>query len=193
MAGKDYLSEAKEEAAGVIRQIQEETKHYAESEIAYFKSGLNKETQAYYQSELNDLKRKTQSAIASAKLATKRELLAKRSAKTKQLFEELTQKLLDFCASPDYPAYCKKKLLEIGDEDPQAVFYVKKRDLDLFKELLQQNNWKQTVKAAAIEIGGFIYHSDKAGLEIDATLDGALNKERQWFVEHCAFLLEEAL
>lgn len=184
----NFLEEDMKEQSGlIIDQINYEIKAMEEKQIQIFKEGLKKEIESYKERELNDLKKQSATLSSQNKLKIQRELLLQREELVLNLFDEAKSKIQSFTQSKEYPLFLKKHIQEITI--PGGIFYVRKEDLNLMKEILKETGLEGTVEEAVISLGGFRYVHKQQRIEMDNTLDTAVQNQKVWFENHSGLIV----
>ena len=186
---KNFIEDVNEQATLIIDQIHKEMEMYEKDEINIFKASLEKEIDAYYEGELNDLRLKTQTTISQNKLDTKRKLLKLRTDLSKELFDTAEMKLLTFSRSKDYQEYLRAKLAKNAVEYCNGYFEVRFEDVEIFKQLTDELNICNDIRIADIKLGGFTFTSTVDRIQLDETLDSRLLEQEAWFMDHSGFIL----
>ena len=186
---KNFIEDVNEQANLIIEQIHKEMENYEKDEINVFKTSLEKEIDAYYEGELNDLRLKSQTTISQNKLDTKRKLLKLRSDLAQKLFAAAEAKILTFSHSKDYEVYLHKKLQKHALEYCNGYFEVRQEDVEIFKRLSNELNICDDIRVADIRLGGFAFYSMIDKIELDETLDSKLLEQEAWFMDHSGFIL----
>lgn len=183
--------DVKSNASLVRKTVEEETDHLRSDQLTFFKEGLKKETETYLEKELAELRLYAATKSSKDKMDTKKKLLALRTSYTDELFSEVRNDLKEFVKSDDYAEYLRRSLSEV-EVNPSGIFLCREEDIDLLRKILGEKGYTNTVKAEPMEIGGFVYRDEEAGIECSCRLGDRLADQREWFRNHSGFKVKES-
>ena len=175
----------------VRNQVEQETEALRQDQLSFYKEGLKKETDTYLEKELSELRFYAATKSSKDKMDTKKKLLQLRQSLTAQLFDEVSSDLHRFTSSGDYEKWLQKHLEEVHISE-DGVFAAREQDKKLLAKLLAARGLHNKIETAYLEIGGFLYRDDAAGIEYSCTLDDKLKEARDWFRNHSGFRVEES-
>jgi vacuolar-type H+-ATPase subunit E/Vma4 len=175
----------------VRKQVEQETEALRQDQLSFYEEGLKKETDTYLEKELSELRFYAATKSSKDKMDTKKKLLQLRQSLTAKLFDEVSSDLHKFTSSGDYEKWLQKHLDEIKISDT-GVFAAREQDKPLLTKLLSAKGLHNKVETAYLEIGGFLYRDEAAGVEYSCTLDDNLKAAREWFRNHSGFRVEES-
>lgn len=171
----------------IVDQIKSEVAFSFEDEIKLYEAGLKKEVDTYFEKELDDLRIYAATSESSEKFKTKTVLLNKRNEFVFELFEEVKNKLNEFCSSQDYETYLIEKIKSLNISD-SCIFEISKRDEELFKSIFNKLSINNAYIIVDILIGGFKVLNNN--IEYDLSFDSKLNDEKQNFQSFSNFGFE---
>lgn len=114
-----------------------------------------------------------------------------RSDVSEEVFEAVTEKLIDFAASAEYREYLIKRFDEVSKAfvSDDVMCAVKSCDISLVKEICPVSGVK--IKETSDDIiGGFTLKSEKLKLYADCTLKSELEKQKNLFCKISGLVIE---
>lgn len=178
--------EINKQADAEIEHIQKEADEIREREEKKVMDEAKKEADLHLEAAKRRMSQKKSQMISQYQSDKTKTLIQQRNAYTQKLFDEVKEKLLEFCSSDDYLEYMKKKIDKYAF-DQKVNVYVKKEDLRLEKMFKEKLDCE--VLAGDIEIGGFKIETWNQQI-MDETLDSALKDQRVWFEDHSMMILQ---
>lgn len=175
------------------KQIEETKLEYQQREqimLKHVKDQVDEECRIYIENELHDLKSEISSNTAEAKWKLKKSVFKRRNELTSQLFQFVENDLIAFCDTPEYPVYLKKALAGCSAENilEGSIISCTARDTELLRKLVGTAN-ADVQPSELVHIGGFMCFNKNKSIEADFTLDGQLEKQREWFTYHSQLIV----
>lgn len=178
--------------ADLVEQVvNQETDALRNDQVSFYKEGLLKETSAYLEGELKDVRLYAATKSSHDKLETKKKLLELRGKLVDELFQEVTEELKKFVKSEVYETYLLQNLSNIDKKDT-GYFVVRENDVKLMQTLLQKQNRKNEIKIGYFAIGGFRFVDEENRFEYSCTLDEKREEQFAYFRNHSGFKVVES-
>ena len=171
-----------------ISQLEEEVKEYEKREIEKAKNDDYNRMFNYMQEKVQEIKHKYRQDITRYELQTKRSIFMYRNSLAQKIFDEVSEKLVEFSNSDKYFDFIVDKLNESLKVFPceTGKILVSKKDLQLLEKI------KEKVPAITDvlvdkknHLGGFKLINEEAGLLIDQTFKTLIEDEKQKFYSSC--------
>lgn len=171
-----------------ISQLEEEVKEYEKREIEKAKNDDYNRMFNYMQEKVQEIKHKYRQDITRYELQTKRSIFMYRNSLAQKIFDEVSEKLVEFSNSDKYFDFIVDKLNESLKVFPceTGKILVSKKDLQLLERI------KEKVPAITDvlvdkknHLGGFTLINEEAGLLIDQTFKTLIEDEKQKFYSSC--------
>ncbi len=171
-----------------ISQLEEEVKEYEKREIEKAKNDDYNRMFNYMQEKVQEIKHKYRQDITRYELQTKRSIFMYRNSLAQKIFDEVSEKLVEFSNSDKYFDFIVDKLNESLKVFPceTGKILVSKKDLQLLEKI------KEKVPAITDvlvdkknHLGGFTLINEEAGLLIDQTFKTLIEDEKQKFYSSC--------
>lgn len=152
------------------------------------------------------------SQLSRDEMASRKKIFEKRNKMTENVFEKVTQKLVEFTKTADYEKLMLESVKKIAQalKADDVIFFIKESDLkfaDKIKaaytaERLKDKKLADKIKSAfspscevksskEIKIGGITGRSASLGLIADETLDTKLDGQREWFYQNSGLRVTE--
>lgn len=190
-----FLHAINEYAQGQRNQIAEETEQFMKKELK--KAEDDAKHQAYYfiQHELAKMKNEISGEYSRKEMERRRQLLEKRANITLEVFERAKKKLLEYTKTEEYgdkvTLSARKAALLFGDYMGSAEFFIRPGDEIALRHLQAVFSGNKITPSEEIKIGGFRAVNLNRSVVADATLDTALEDQRQWFSENSGLSVSE--
>lgn len=134
--------------------------------------------------ETRSIKRKLAHRVSQEEFKASKEILAHRSMRVNELFEDLEKEIAEFTQTPEY----EKRLVALTEEtenensfDENTVIYVKPDDVDKIKKHYPYINVCGDKK---IKLGGVSVFFPKRSVFADKTFDSAFAEQKAEFVNN---------
>ncbi|MBO6048060.1 MAG: hypothetical protein J6P61_10015 [Erysipelotrichaceae bacterium] len=172
------LAEVEEVEQRTMASIQEEVKRDADLKL---------------KQELEEMQTVASGEMAEDRILMRKKLLAKRDEYVKAIFDEARAQLIDFTSSPDYQHYLishLEKASAYGFASP--VIEIKAEDLKYSDDIKKVFGPSVIIKInEMITIGGFILKDQETAIELNETLDFALENQDEWFKSHSGLVINK--
>ncbi len=175
----------------VEKVVNDETDALRNDQIGFFKEGLEKETTAYLESELKDLRLYAATKSSKDKLEMKKQLLELRAGMVNELFKEVNQKLKEFTSSDKYNTYLEENLANVAVTS-DGYFEVREADRQRFAKILKDKGFNNEIRSAYFEIGGFRYIDEVNRIEFNCCLVDRQKEQFEWFRNNSGFKVAES-
>ncbi len=183
------MQKAAAERAEILRLAQEAKRAELEKE----ESRLLEELYHKMQEQISEIKTNNIKEISHETLALKKELYRQRERYVDEMLARTRAGLVSFAGSADYEAFLLKKIESFAGEYKFDGSIIKVRSADLpFADKIKAIYGDCTVEAddASVAIGGAILLNRRHGIEVDLSLDQALDEQRAWFYNQSSFSFE---
>lgn len=184
-------ADVKSNADLVEKLVNQENDNLRNDQINFFKEGLLKETSAYLEGELKDIRLYAATKSSQDKLDTKKKLLELRSNFVNELFNNVTDELKKFVTTDAYKTYLEDNLKKITKSDT-GYFMVRENDMDLLKDLASKAGFTNEIQNGYFAIGGFKYVDETNRYEYSCTLDERREEAFEWFRNNSGFKVVES-
>lgn len=192
-AFEDLISHrAQEEKDKILKEIRDQR----EAECEKAKDSALEAVYNLMQSELVDMETETTAELSRKLVELRKQLFLQRDAYVKNVFNSAKEKLSAFSQTKDYPTYLSSRLKALGKECgfTSVVIRVRPQDMKMEPELKAALGLPCRVEEdASIQLGGVILKDAVHGMEIDATLEDALEQQRDWFHSHSGLTVQTQL
>lgn len=188
---EEISNDVKSNADLVEKRVNEENDTLRNDQINFFKEGLLKETSAYLEGELKDIRLYAATKSSQDKLDTKKKLLELRSNFVNELFNNVTDELKKFTQTDAYKTYLSENLNKITKSDT-GYFEVRENDMDLLKDLCSKAGFTNNIQKGYFAIGGFKYVDEVNRYEYSCTLDERREEAFEWFRNNSGFKVVES-
>jgi len=140
---------------------------------------------SFIQETIGRYDREAAAKISECRFETKNKLLEKRRTMSDNLFREVTARVVEFTASPEYGGYIKSLFAGVAAQIPPerlsgGVCFAKAADVELCKRFAPAG---VTVEAGADGIiGGFVLKNIEKKYIVDCTLICGIEREKELFL-----------
>ncbi|NCB33087.1 MAG: hypothetical protein EOM64_04290 [Erysipelotrichia bacterium] len=174
----------------VISKVNDEIDSMRTNQMNFYKQGLKKETDAYLEKEISDLKIYSAMKASQDKLKAKKSLLSLRHQYAQEIEDTAEQQLKDFTKTPAYRTFLENGLKHMQASD-NGYFAVRSEDEALMKDILKANGMNNEVKTRFFAIGGFLYVDEQNAMEYSCDLTERIREATDWFHGHSGFSIAE--
>lgn len=188
---EEIAADVRSNAELVENMVNQENDNLRNDQVNFYKEGILKETSAYLEGELKDVRLFAATKSSQDKLDTKKKLLELRANFVNELFNNVTDELKKFVKSDEYKNYLLDNLKKIDVKD-SGYFVVRENDIDLLNELLKENAITNKVEKGYFAIGGFKYVDEENRYEYSCTLDEKREEAFEWFRNNSGFKVVES-
>lgn len=181
------LSAIREEAARQQNQIQQQTEQKMKDELARAEAEVLQETYDMIKRRSAAIRQEAGQRISQNEQSARHSLLQRRQAIMDEIFVSAAERLKDFAASADYPAFLQKSAARMAQTAGGAsvTLFVRPDDLAAAEDLKKAFSGQAELCAdETIRIGGLRAELPGKRLRLDDTLDCRLESQREWFMEH---------
>ena len=134
---EEIAKDVRSNAELVEDMVNKENDALRNDQVSFYKDGILKETSAYLEGELKDVRMYAATKSSHDKLETKKKLLELRGNFVKELKNDVTEELKKFAKSDAYKDYLLTNLKKIENKD-NGYFVVRENDMQLMQELCQK-------------------------------------------------------
>ncbi|MBQ6570578.1 MAG: hypothetical protein IJL87_10040 [Clostridia bacterium] len=191
----NFLHAINEYAERQSIEIEEETEQFMSRELKKAEDDANREAYYFIQHELSKMKNEISGDYSRKEMERRRQLLEKRAAITAEVFDRAKSRLLQYTKTENYgkkvTLNARKSAVMFGDYMGSAEFYIRPGDSvarDHLHAVFANNAVHETDD---IKIGGFRAVNLNRSVVVDATLDTALDGQREWFLENSGLSISE--
>ena len=203
------LDEYAEEQRNKIRF---ESESFKKQELEKAETEGIREAYTLIQREMAAIRTEISSQLSRDEMASRKKIFEKRNKMTENVFEKVTQRLVEFTKTADYEKLMLESVKKIAQalKADDVIFFIKESDLkfaDKIKvaytaERLKDKKLADKIKSAfspscevksskEIKIGGITGRSASLGLIADETLDTKLDGQREWFYQNSGLRVTE--
>lgn len=178
------------EVMGIARQkckaIEQEAESYRQKELESYRLQAVGENSQQVDAELAEMEVSVKTAISGEKARLRRELLQTRESYKNHVFEVAAQRLRDFVSGPDYEALLLAKAHQLAGTYTfeNATVLVRAADVSMADALKTVFAGCTVLADEDIALGGLILQNQDGSLRVDATLDSALEAQKEWFYQN---------
>ena len=181
------VEDMNEQKTLIENRICDEVEYSHDDKIRFFKAGLSKEVESYFEKELNELRLFAANETSQFKLSEKRKLLSRRHTLVESMFKEIEEEIKSFINSSEYKKFITKKIDTLNDISKGAIFIVRDEDEELISEIMKSKGLNNKVEVDYLPLGGFIINDLEKGRNFDFALDSKLKEQKKWFQNYSGF------
>lgn len=176
-----------------IAKLKQELDERRQKELVRLDDEVRRHVELSLGFELKEIKSQSREDINLLLSRYHLELMQKREALVKELFDAATTQILGFVSSPKYLEHMKEKLAAIVQHYPATLLLlsIAPHDVQLAKVLSSFAPTVQFKKNNQIKIGGFTCTIPSLKIEINETLDQRLADKRNWFYQQSKLFVKE--
>lgn len=187
---KDEIErQAQNEEAAIL----DEVKAMEEEAYTTMKEEAKKDAELLLKQEEEELISKASLEIAKSHNERVKKLLVKRQEYEEKVFDEVCKQLMDFSKSKEYRTFLKEKIEKIKTTIDCQGANVYVRPLDKQHEAFILECFEESIHLQSdesITLGGLRVSSKDNSLEVDETIDHALEQQKEWFIEHSGLVIQ---
>lgn len=193
-------------------KIRFESESFKKQELEKAETEGIREAYTLIQREMAAIRTEISSQLSRDEMASRKKIFEKRNKMTENVFEKVTQRLVEFTKTADYEKLMLESVKKIAQalKADDVIFFIKESDLkfaDKIKvaytaERLKDKKLADKIKSAfspscevksskEIKIGGITGRSASLGLIADETLDTKLDGQREWFYQNSGLRVTE--
>lgn len=188
---EEIAKDVRSNAELVEDMVNKENDALRNDQISFYKEGILKETSAYLEGELKDVRLYAATKSSHDKLDTKKKLLELRGNFVNDLKKEVTDELKKFVKSEQYKDYLLANLKKIDNKET-GYFVVRENDLAIMQELCKKEGMKQEIRKGYFALGGFRFVDELNRYEYSCTLDEKREEQFAWFRNNSGFKVVES-
>ena len=176
------------------QQILDEIEAFNRQQLDQAQKEVLEDARRLIQQETADMRNSIRHDVSVKEIESKRALLKKREALTREIFQKARQKLVDFTQTSGYEAYLTKACREIAALLPATggkTLELRPEDSGFAQTLLALLPGAQVKTGAHIGIGGLRVIDSDGGRIFDQTLEARLQEQHTWFMENCTLSVSE--
>ena len=209
---ENFLKAIEKYAEEQRNKIRFESESFKKQELEKAETEGIREAYTLIQREMAAIITEISSQLSRDEMASRKKIFEKRNKMTENVFDKVTQKLVDFTKTADYEKLMLESVKKIAQalKADDVIFFIKESDLkfaDKIKvaytaERLKDKKLADKIKSAfspscevksskEIKIGGITGRSASLGLIADETLDTKLDGQREWFYQNSGLRVTE--
>ena len=209
---ENFLKAIEKYAEEQRNKIRFESESFKKQELEKAESEGLREAYTLIQREMAAIRTEISSQLSRDEMASRKKIFEKRNKMTENVFEKVTQKLVEFTKTADYEKLMLESVKKIAQtlKADDVIFFVKESDLKLADKIkaaytaerLKDKKPADKIKSAfspscevksskEIKIGGITGRSAGLGLIADETLDTKLDGQREWFYQNSGLRVTE--
>lgn len=209
---ENFLKAIEKYAEEQRNKIRFESESFKKQELEKAETEGIREAYTLIQREMAAIRTEISSQLSRDEMASRKKIFEKRNKMTENVFEKVTQKLVEFTKTADYEKLMLESVKKIAQalKADDVIFFIKESDLkfaDKIKvaytaERLKDKKLADKIKSAfspscevksskEIKIGGITGRSASLGLIADETLDTKLDGQREWFYQNSGLRVTE--
>ena len=209
---ENFLKAIEKYAEEQRNKIRFESESFKKQELEKAETEGIREAYTLIQREMAAIRTEISSQLSRVEMASRKKIFEKRNKMTENVFEKVTQRLVEFTKTADYEKLMLESVKKIAQalKADDVIFFIKESDLkfaDKIKvaytaERLKDKKLADKIKSAfspscevksskEIKIGGITGRSASLGLIADETLDTKLDGQREWFYQNSGLRVTE--
>lgn len=209
---ENFLKAIEKYAEEQRNKIRFESESFKKQELEKAEAEGIREAYTLIQREMAAIRTEISSQLSRDEMASRKKIFEKRNKMTENVFEKVTQRLVEFTKTADYEKLMLESVKKIAQalKADDVIFLIKESDLkfaDKIKvaytaEKLKDKKLADKIKSAfspscevksskEIKIGGITGRSASLGLIADETLDTKLDGQREWFYQNSGLRVTE--
>lgn len=209
---ENFLKAIEKYAEEQRNRIRFESESFKKQELEKAETEGIREAYTLIQREMAAIRTEISSQLSRDEMASRKKIFEKRNKMTENVFEKVTQRLVEFTKTADYEKLMLESVKKIAQalKADDVIFFIKESDLkfaDKIKvaytaERLKDKKLADKIKSAfspscevksskEIKIGGITGRSASLGLIADETLDTKLDGQREWFYQNSGLRVTE--
>ena len=209
---ENFLKAIEKYAEEQRNKIRFESESFKKQELEKAETEGIREAYTLIQREMAAIRTEISSQLSRDEMASRKKIFEKRNKMTENVFEKVTQRLVEFTKTADYEKLMLESVKKIAQalKADDVIFFIKESDLkfaDKIKvaytaERLKDKKLADKIKSAfspscevksskEIKIGGITGRSASLGLIADETLDTKLDGQRAWFYQNSGLRVAE--
>lgn len=209
---ENFLKAIEKYAEEQRNKIRFESESFKKQELEKAETEGIREAYTLIQREMAAIRTEISSQLSRDEMASRKKIFEKRNKMTENVFEKVTQRLVEFTKTADYEKIMLESVKKIAQalKADDVIFFIKESDLkfaDKIKvaytaERLKDKKLADKIKSAfspscevksskEIKIGGITGRSASLGLIADETLDTKLDGQREWFYQNSGLRVTE--
>lgn len=209
---ENFLKAIEKYAEEQRNKIRFESESFKKQELEKAEAEGIREAYTLIQREMAAIRTEISSQLSLDEMASRKKIFEKRNKMTENVFEKVTQKLVEFTKTADYEKLMLESVKKIAQalKADDVIFFIKESDqkfADKIKaaytaEKLKDKKLADKIKSAfspscevksskEIKIGGITGRSASLGLIADETLDTKLDGQREWFYQNSGLRVTE--
>lgn len=209
---ENFLKAIEKYAEEQRNKIRFESESFKKQELEKAETEGIREAYTLIQREMAAIRTEISSQLSRDEMASRKKIFEKRNKMAENVFEKVTQKLVEFTKTADYEKLMLESVKKIAQalKADDVIFFIKESDLkfaDKIKvaytaERLKDKKLADKIKSAfspscevksskEIKIGGITGRSASLGLIADETLDTKLDGQREWFYQNSGLRVTE--
>ena len=209
---ENFLKAIEKYAEEQRNKIRFESESFKKQELEKAEAEGIREAYTLIQREMAAIRTEISSQLSRDEMASRKKIFEKRNKMTENVFEKVTQRLVEFTKTADYEKLMLESVKKIAQalKADDVIFFIKESDLrfaDKIKvaytaERLKDKKLADKIKSAfspscevksskEIKIGGITGRSASLGLIADETLDTKLDGQREWFYQNSGLRVTE--
>ena len=209
---ENFLKAIEKYAEEQRNKIRFESESFKKQELEKAETEGIREAYTLIQREIAAIRTEISSQLSRDEMASRKKIFEKRNKMTENVFEKVTQRLVEFTKTADYEKLMLESVKKIAQalKADDVIFFIKESDLkfaDKIKvaytaERLKDKKLADKIKSAfspscevksskEIKIGGITGRSASLGLIADETLDTKLDGQREWFYQNSGLRVTE--
>ena len=209
---ENFLKAIEKYAEEQRNKIRFESESFKKKELEKAETEGIREAYTLIQREMAAIRTEISSQLSRDEMASRKKIFEKRNKMTENVFEKVTQRLVEFTKTADYEKLMLESVKKIAQalKADDVIFFIKESDLkfaDKIKvaytaERLKDKKLADKIKSAfspscevksskEIKIGGITGRSASLGLIADETLDTKLDGQREWFYQNSGLRVTE--
>lgn len=209
---ENFLKAIEKYAEEQRNKIRFESESFKKQELEKAETEGIREAYTLIQREMAAIRTEISSQLSRDEMASRKKIFEKRNKMTENVFEKVTQRLVEFTKTADYEKLMLESVKKIAQalKADDVIFFIKESDLkfaDKIKvaytaERLKDKKLADKIKSAfspscevksskEIKIGGITGRIASLGLIADETLDTKLDGQREWFYQNSGLRVTE--
>lgn len=122
--------------------------------------------------------------ITAIEAQRKRIIARHRDEICEKVFDDVREKLRQFCLSQEYNEYLERAVMQVKDKlEVSFSVYVRHQDVEKMKEIAAHIPEVLTVETDnTVVLGGFVAVTKDGNVRVDCTVESDLEQQKEWFM-----------
>ena len=172
----DYAKEQRQKILDEVREYYSEEMERAQKEAM-------SDAQQQVEREKAQNRKRNRHELSRQELEAKKQLISHRANLVDGVFHDVSEKLLEYTATPEYEQFLKKIAADLSNvlADVSSELYIRKEDEAHIPAIREAFGDCEIKFSDEVRLGGILGISRQRAIVADETLDARLEAQRTWF------------